>query len=249
MKDIKEFLRSIGLGKNEVEIYTSLVKLGASSVLEISKETKIHRSNVYEALDNLLNNGLILKTVKEKKSLFYARPPTALMNYLKAREMELDNIIKKLQTENSKEKEESKVKLSRGTFAIREALMNLLEIGQPIAAYGIPQKAPEIIGPILKDFHERRIQKKILMRHIYNRGDMTGGEDRVKILNKMPYTEARHLPMKYDSPVSTNICGNKVILFIWHEDSNITVIEIDSAEVAKSYQNYFELIWKLAKIE
>lgn len=246
MEDINEFLRSIGLGKNETEIYLHLVRKGLSSVLEISKETKIHRSNLYEALENLLKKSLIFKVTKDKKSLFYARPPRSLLDYLKNRELELNGIIEQLEAQHIKVNEESQVKLSQGKFALREALISLLRFEKPISVYGIPQKAPEVIGPILNLFHEKRIERKIPMRHIYNKS-AENGEDRIKTLNQMPYTEARHLPMKYDSPVSTNICGNKVILFIWQSNSDVIVIEIENEEVAKSYQNYFELLWKMAK--
>ena len=250
MEDIKEFLRSIGLGKNEVEIYLMLVRKGISSVLEISKETKIHRSNVYEAITYLMDKSLIYEVLKDNKKVFYARQPASLLGYLKSKEVELKQVVEMLESTNAKPNESSNVRISRGRFALRESLMSLLECGNPISVYGIPLKAPEIIGPVLENFHARRTEKKILMRHIYNKGEINSdgnGKDRVKILNQMDYTEAKHLPMKYNSPVSTNICGSKVILFIWHENDDVTVIEIDNAEVAKAYQNYFELLWKSAK--
>jgi predicted DNA-binding transcriptional regulator len=244
MEDITEFLKSIGLGKNETEVYLNLVKRGLSSVLEISKETKIHRSNIYEALENLLKKSLIFKITKDKKSLFYARPPRSLLDYLKNRELELGSIIEKLETQHIKVNEESQIRLSQGKFALREAILGLLIMEKEISVYGIPQKAPDVIGPILTAFHKKRIERKILMRHIYNKGEVSGS-DRIKILNQMPYTEAKHLPMKYDSPVSTLVCGGKVLLLMW--EGATTVIEIDNEEVAKSYQNYFELLWKMAK--
>lgn len=246
MEDIKEFLRSIGLGKNEASVYIDLVKRGLSSVLEISKETKIHRSNVYEALRNLLSKGLIYSLTKDKKKFFYARPPASLLDYLKNREIELNSVIEKLESEHSKHIDDSSVSISKGKFALREALRSMLELEQPISVYGIPQKAPGIIGPIIENFHKKRIEKKIIMRHIYNKGE-GNGSDRVNTLNEMPYTEAKHLPSKYDSPVSTNICGSKVILFIWHGELDITIIEIDNLDVARAYQNYFEILWRSAK--
>jgi len=246
MEDIKEFLKSIGLGKNEAEIYCCLVKRGISSVLGLSKETKIHRSNIYEALRNLLKNGLIYELTKDKKRFFYARPPSSLLDYLKNREIELKSIVERLETEHAKHHEESSVRISKGKFALREALMSLLECNEPISVYGIPQRAPTIIGPIIDNFHKKRIQMKIPMRHIYNKAEKNG-EDRIKILNQMNHTEAKHLPVKYDSPVSTNICGNQVILFIWHDDGDTTIIEIKNQDVAKAYQNYFEILWRSAR--
>jgi len=247
MEEIKDFLKSIGLGKNEAEIYLTLVKRGLSSVLEISKETKIHRSNVYEAITYLMDKSLVYEVSKDNKKVFYARQPSSLLEYLRSKEAELKEVVQKIESSHSKPDEESHVRISRGKFALRETLMGLLECNNPISVYGVPQKAPNIIGPILENFHKKRIEKKILMRHIYNKGE-NGAKDRVHALNQMAYTEAKHLPVKYNSPVSTNICGSKVILFIWQENDEVTVIEIDNQDVADAYQNYFEIIWKAAKI-
>jgi predicted transcriptional regulator len=245
MEDIKEVLKSIGLGKNETEVYIDLVKRGLSSVLEISKETKIHRSNVYEALDNLLEKGLIYIVTKEKKKFFYARPANSLLDYLKNKEIEVGGVIERLNSEHSKPNGESCVSISKGQFALREALMSLLDIGAPISLFGIPQNAIEVIGPLNNIFHKERIARKIPMRHIYNKGNISNEVDRIKALNQMPYTEAKHLPSKYDSMAETIICGNKVILIVWHKD--ITVIEILNEDVSRAYQNYFEILWKSAK--
>lgn len=70
MEKLKEFLSSMGFGRNEIEVYVALVGLGASSVLDISKKVKIHRSNIYEALEKLFEAGLVLKVDKPKKNLF-----------------------------------------------------------------------------------------------------------------------------------------------------------------------------------
>lgn len=245
MEDIKEFLKSIGLGKNEAEIYLDLVRRGLSSVMDISKETKIHRSNVYEALTNLMDKSLVYEVMKDNKKLFYARQPASLLDYLKNKEAELKDVVKRIEAQHSQPTNSpSNLRMAHGKFALREAITSLLEIGEPISVYGVPQKAPEILGPILDTFHRKRIEKKILMRHIYNKGDIDG-EDRTHYLNQLPYTEAKHLATKYDSGVSTLVCGSKVLLLMWHGET--TVIEIDNDDVAKAYQNYFEILWKAAK--
>lgn len=238
---ISEFLNSIGLGKNEAKIYLALIKKQASSVLEISKITKIHRSNIYDALTNLINHGLVYEVNSEKRKLFYARPLKSLLDYVKHKEIELKEIIDNFEVVNLASKE--KVGISKGKFALKQALMSLLESGEPIVVYGIPKFAIETIGPILKEFHKERIKRKIPMKHIYNQN----AEERIKQLNKMRYTEAKHLSEKYDSLVSTNIVKDKVILIIW--DKDISIIEISDEKIAKAYKNYFEILWKKAKAE
>jgi len=237
---IKEFLNSIGLGKNEAKIYLALLRKEASSVLEISKITKIHRSNIYDSLNNLINHGLVYEINSEGRKLFYARPLKSLLDYVKHKEIELKEIINNFEVANLIDR---KVGISKGKFALKQALMSLLEPGKPIVVYGIPKFAIETIGPILKEFHKERIKRKIPMRHIYNQN----AQERIKQLNKMKYTEAKHLSEKYDSLVSTNLAGDKVILIIW--DKELSVIEIIDKNIAESYKNYAEILWSKARVD
>jgi len=239
MEKIQEFLKSIGMGKTQIQIYLALIKKGESSVLEISKQTKIHRSNIYDALTNLIDQGLCYKIEKDKTTFFYARPLKSLLSNLKQKEIELKDIIQNLEISNITSKR--KIGISKGKFALKQALMELLDSKEPISVYGIPKFATDYIGPILKEFHKERVKRKILMRHIYNQN----AKERIKELNKKKYTEAKHLSSKYDSFVTTNIVGDKVILIVW--DEKISIIEIVDKNIAKSYQNYFEILWNKAR--
>ncbi len=240
MQNLQNFLSSIGFGKNETEIYSVLVELGTASVLEISKKTKIHRSNIYDAVRNLVQQGLVYE-INQPTKLFYARPPRSLGHYLKQKEAELNEIVKDFEERGPRKQVENKIKVSKGIFSLREAIFGLLEANQPIMVFGIPIKAAEIIGPIIKDFHKERAKRKIPMLHIYN----CGGESRAKQLRKIKYTEVRVMPKKYDSEATTNVAGDKVVIILWEEE--ITIIEIIDKIMAQTYKNYFEVLWHKAK--
>jgi len=87
-----------------------------------------------------------------------------------------------------------------------------------------------------------RIKKKIPLKHILGADSLK----RVRELNEMEFTEARYLPSSYNSRISTNICGNKVVLILW--DAPISAIVIESKDVANTYYNYFEILWESAKV-
>ena len=55
----------------------------------------------------------------------------------------------------------------------------------------------------------------------------------------------KYLKSNYLFPSSFWIYGQKVAIFVWHLP--YFVIVINNKEVAKTYQNYFEFFWKLAK--
>ena len=61
----------------------------------------------------------------------------------------------------------------------------------------------------------------------------------------MAYTYAKYLPRMKNSPVSTNICGDEIVFILWSDSPYI--IKIKNNEIADSYKNYFDLLWKIAK--
>jgi sugar-specific transcriptional regulator TrmB len=234
------FLQSIGFGRNESEVYETLMNSGKLSVLEISKRTKIHRSNIYDALRSLVDKGLVFE-INEGKKLFSAREPESLSSFLEDKKMELENVMKASHLHGSNNNISEIVYSSRGILALREALIGLLKHNQPISVFGLPKEMSDIIGPVLDHFHRRRIEKEIVMNHIYN----SDAVERVKYLNTLPYTEARVLSKKYDSYSTTVICGSHIFIAVLRPE--IIIIEIQDEVIAQSAKNFFNFIWSKAK--
>ena len=61
-------LQEFGLSKNESKIYLALIEFGEITVKEMSKITGIHRSNIYESLQKMAENGLVNAVMKEGKN-------------------------------------------------------------------------------------------------------------------------------------------------------------------------------------
>ncbi len=241
-EQVRQTLSSIGLNKNEIKVYLDLNKKNNSSALDISKRTKIHRSNTYDALRNLMSKGFVKQTKKDNKMIFSAIDPEKLKDYIKQKQKDLEDVIPKIKQLAQEKTKTEDISISRGVFSLRDALNELLEYKENILVYGAPKEASEIFGEgFIQDYHKRRAKKKIHMCHIYNQN----AEERIKELNKIPYTEARHLAKKYDSIVSTVISGDIVFFFIFSEP--ISVIRIQNSSIAESYKKYFKILWKIAK--
>jgi sugar-specific transcriptional regulator TrmB len=240
MKEFEEFLQSIFLEKNEAEIYVALLKSKPSTILEIARMTKIHRSNVYDSISTLMDKGLVVESETQNKKMFFAKSPYSILNYLKEKETEFSSLIEKISFDSNKSGE-SRVFISKGRLALKNAINSLTENSQAIYVYGVPFQATELIGPMIDDFHRRRIKNKIVMKHIYNVDSI----ERAKYVNSMKYTEARILPTKHSPSTTVNVTDEKVILIVWNKD--ITIIEIDDKDVADSYKSYFEILWLKSK--
>ena len=59
MEDRLEILEEIGLSKNEAKIYLTLLDLGSATASKIADTSKMHRTTVYDALDRLVQKGIV----------------------------------------------------------------------------------------------------------------------------------------------------------------------------------------------
>lgn len=238
-----QVLESIGLNKNEIKIYLDLVKYTNSSALEISKRTKIHRSNTYDAIRKLIERGFISEIVEERKRLFKAMGPEKIRDYVKQQQQEIDLIIPYLKNVSCEQKNDDGVTIAKGVFAVREALKGLLDLNQPVYAFGASKWALNSLGVgFMQEFHAERVKKKISMKHIYSADSV----DRIMQLKKVKLLDVKCFPNKYCSVVTTNVCGDTVLLLIF--SNPLTSITIKNKEMAESYREYFDVLWNKAKV-
>lgn len=237
---MEDSLRDIGLSKNEAKIYLAVAEIGSTAIGNIAKKIKIHRTNVYDAIEGLVKRGLVSYIIKDKVKYFQLTSPDNLLNMIREKEDKVRAILPKLTLLNDlAPKSESQV--LEGLQAAKRVMDGFLKHKEPILVMGVSLNVAEIIGPFLENFHRRRIKDKIVMRHIYN----TDAHKRIKILNNMDYTEVRVLPSKYNSPVATNIVGDEIALILWSK--NPIIMRIKNKVIADAYKNYFEMLWSNAR--
>ena len=56
---IVEYIMLLGLTREEAKLYIALVKQGESTTLELSRTTKISRTQVYRLFESLKDKGVI----------------------------------------------------------------------------------------------------------------------------------------------------------------------------------------------
>ena len=234
-------LMELGLGQNEARTYLSLLESGPTTIGKISNASKIHRTNVYDAIKKLTERGLVSTVLKDDERIFQATDPVHLSNILKEKEIKLLTILPQLQLSHSLCKEQSEVCIYNGLKAARNAMDHMLGLKQPIYVFGVSHDAPKLTGPFLSNFHKRRVEQKTEFWHIYN----ADGAERAKFLKSLGRTYVRFLPKEYDVPVATNICGDEVWMILWEADA--VVIQIKNKKIAEAYKKYFDILWKLAK--
>jgi len=238
-----QVLEKIGLNKNEIKIYLDLLRYKNSSALDVSKRTGIHRSNTYDALRKLIDLGFVSEEVEEKKRIFSSMDPEKIKFYIKQQEKEIDDLLPYLKGITSEKGDSESVSLKKGVFAVREAMYDLLKLNKTINVYGASTNSVDSFGEgFLKEFHNERIKKKILMRHIYDESAV----ERVKHLNRLNFTEAKYIPKKYFTIAATIICDDITLIVVF--GNNLSAIVIKNKDISDAYNKYFELLYRQARI-
>lgn len=136
----EKYLSEIGFSDKEVKVYTSALELGESSVLEISRKSKINRTTVYPILNSLKEKGLVSFIQNGKKQLFFAESPEKLKTYVdtKIREFEankekLPELIKQLSAFENRRSNKPIVRFYEGNDGISSMLEEFLESSETIS--------------------------------------------------------------------------------------------------------------------
>jgi hypothetical protein len=160
---------------------------------------------------------------------------------VKEKESNLKQIIPQLKVNRDLMSNTTKTELLEGVDSFVRLLSNLLNYEDDICAFGIPSEAPNLMKYSISRFHNERIRRKINMLHIYN----SNAKERISFLNKMKFTSAKYLPAKFNSNVTTVVCGEEVIIVSW--ENPVSSVRIKSESFANAYRNYFSLLWMEAK--
>jgi len=76
----------LGFSNNEAKVYLALVTLGSGTTSDITKESGVHRVNVYEIIDKLANKGLVSSLKKATKSIYSVGDPKNLLRFIEQKE-------------------------------------------------------------------------------------------------------------------------------------------------------------------
>lgn len=233
--DIKK-LKEIGLSDSEAKIYITLLKLGEATVAEISQDSGLHRTNIYDSLEKLKEKGLVSYLSKENKQFFRALDPENLISYLKEKEESINKIIPELNEIKSKIPEKVTVEIFKGKQGMKSALKDILLKKKKVIGYSVAGQLRKYLPEFAKYYFREQNKYKIIHKFIYTAG-----------IIKPPtkYYKIKYLSKEFRS-TTINICYDNIILnLIWEPE--IVAIKIKSKELSDNFKKHFNLLWKIAK--
>lgn len=235
-------LQKLGLKSNEAKIYVALLENGSSLVSVIYKKTGIHRRNIYDALEKLIEKGLITYVIKNSTKHFQAVAPERLLDYLQEKESAIRQILPTLKEKYNTQKVEEEAHIFKGIEGMKTIMQDILNVGETLYILGAKGKwLVDEMRFYFPHFEKERIKRKIRIKQIF--------DYEVKKLRKLPnleYSEHRFFPKRYSSPTHIWIYGDRVVSLFWTDTQFAFMIKCN--KISDGYKKYFDFIWEnLAK--
>lgn len=237
-------LQDFGLSKTESMIYLALLEQGSLSVSKIASAAKIHRPNVYDALHQLSKKGLVVEAKDVHEHVFAPTAPSRLLDLFLEKETSLRKIIPELETKRiGVSDQKHKVEIFEGVQGNRICMDSMLENTKEVYVLGIPKEAASIAGEAwIKEWHTRRLKKKIWLHHILNEDYF---EHRIKMLKTLPCTSLNLLPKEYSIPIATFANKNRVTFVLFRPV--YCCIRITDDAMAQSFIKYYNFMKQFTK--
>lgn len=245
MHSIEHQLQSIGLSKNESQVYVVLCTLGLCKAGDVVKKTKLHRMLVYTALDQLVDRGLVTRSKNTGGAVFQAADPKALRGYIERMSDLTESVIDRLRDIQQIDTQAITVRtlIGREGFIVnlqdiiasvkkqKDKTVRIMGGARDTDFYGaVGEWYPEYIELLKRS----KIHKKLLAPTSYS------AEFKKKFASET-YTELRTMPKGLSAPTYTRITEEMVSIEMY--EPSLMVIQIQNAAVARGYIDSFDLLW------
>lgn len=245
---LEKILKQLDWSEKEINVYTSLLQLGPTSVRALAIKSNINRGTTYDILKSLQKRGLVAFYEKTSKQYFVAENPSQLINDLKNKQHklndsinEIENILPELKAiiDNGQTKPVSK--LYEGLSGIKTILKDVLD-----KTYNSKEKiyyAYSSISPrshiysAMPNFTQKRISLEIKTKVIslFDGGTLHGLDERKTL----------HTKQTCEHDTYTFIYPNNVAFISNDQNNNAVGMIITNAGIYLTQKHIFEGLWTI----
>ena len=238
-------LESLGLSPNEAKIYETLVYLGKAGVSKIAQHANIHRRNVYDAINRLLEKGLIFQIFQGSDNLYQAVNPSKLAELVDEKRLKLNKIMPDLMDMYKKNPEDEIAFIYKGIEGYKNYMRDLVRVGK--TTYFLGAKAlwltPGIPRHFLTNFQREMKKKKVKYYTIF---DPKVKKEKPEVISEVA-DDFRVLPEEYSTPGVCDVFGDYVVTFNSVDVGNFgedgTVFVMKNKKLAENFRTWFRFIW------
>ncbi|MDD5726254.1 MAG: helix-turn-helix domain-containing protein [Patescibacteria group bacterium] len=239
INQIAEKLAEIGLTSNQITVYLELIKAKKCRASQIIERSKLHRSIVYLALDDLVTMGLVGKLTQGGVAIFEVTSPKNLVEMIDIKRRSAETLAEDLSRMIQEAPRDIRVfEGMEGIMGARERSLVLERNDTMYVFGGAQQTTTPAYEAMWAKFHKKRIAKGINMKIMFDRG---APPEIIANRNALPLSQAKYLPFKQDMPAWFEAYGQTFAVGVPTHDP--VVFSMRSPEAAEALKNFFEYLW------
>lgn len=232
-----QLLKSLNLTADEAAVYVAAMELGQASVQALAKKSGVKRTTVYHFLDDLIERGLLQETRKKKRNIYSAIHPKQLVALEEVRLRELENLIPSLLAVYNKSQTKPRVTFYEGVEGIKEALADIIRVGQPMIGWADFSFRQSILGDFFATFAAERARRNITYQAI------TRDTQEARAWGKRNMGHLRSFKYISSGPFNTEtvVYGDHVMFLSYQKNAFAVVIE--DQNVAATLRIAWQQLW------
>jgi sugar-specific transcriptional regulator TrmB len=241
-----EILAKLDLAKNEAILYESLLRLGEASAGTLALKSKVHRRNVYDSLNRLMEKGLVFEVHEGREIRYQPVEPNKLLEKIDEKRVMLEKILPDLQRMYQNEAHQEDVYIYKGLEGWKNYLRDILKVGEDVYTIGgkgawTDPRIKTFFEMFKKEADKQSIKFKILF-------DQEVKTSKSKILTKLK-SDYRFLPKTYSSDAAIDVYGDRVVITAHTGtdtiDENASFTVIINKAIADAFRIWFAALWEL----
>jgi len=248
--DYLQALQNYDFTKNEAAVYVALMQLGLSNVGPIAKQSRLHRQMVYEALHALQDRGLVSSVQKNNRQHFQASSPDILIKQFEEKREEAKALVDALFALQSTQGDKIEVATLYGQRGFFDNLKDVVESAKRsdgvmrIIGGAKDTDFYRVLGDRYPDYVSL-LRKSGVKKYLISPENYSDEFKKKFAMEKGNILKT--MTAGLSSPTYTRITSDMVTIEIYSQASDMTIIQIKNAAIAKGYLEHFELLWQQAK--
>ncbi|MEJ0053750.1 MAG: helix-turn-helix domain-containing protein [bacterium] len=241
-ESLRKMLIRSGLNDHEAVVYLSMLELGPSTVLKISRQSGVKRTTIYAVIESLRAKGLVGIEEPGLKRIYVAENPTRLERILDEQKHALQSFFPELQALYSLRGNNSIIRYYVGTEAMRsvyDELLAELKSGDDYYVFGDPERWDAFDKDYFKSFIARRLRINLKAKIALIPSEVAKS---YKLNEKNFREEVRLLPKGTRLDANMLITPRKIV--IHPLTYPITTIVIETDALVRMQQELFMVTWE-----
>jgi len=249
MEPLVAQLKKLNLSEKEARIYLTLLELGPSTPYRIAKKAHLKRPTAYVIAEGLVEKGLLVQVISEKKKTYVARSPESYVADIEKRVAEAKKVLPELMAVQRKTSEQPNLLYFEGLEGMRQAYDYRLKDFHNTEIVGFAARVDDFSNELLEQvslpWNSYREKHNIKLR-VFTTDDKKLTAFKDFFANKKELV-AKFLPENlYNSDSTIEIFGWGIRIVMV---KNMQAIIVESTKLSATFRQIFDLLWSKFKGE